>query len=74
MLNTTNYGSSYPPTTHGMHRHLDPSNLARELMASADSNGDGKISKSEFESLMKNAGKTDTTTIDNLFVCQYGLT
>jgi len=52
---------------HGMHRRLNPSQLAKDLMASADSNGDGKISKSEFESLMKNSGKSDTSTIDNLF-------
>jgi len=52
---------------HGMHRRPDPSQLAQDLIASADSNGDGKISKSEFESLMQNAGKSDTSTIDKLF-------
>jgi len=50
-----------------MRGHPDPSRLAQDLMASADSNGDGKVSKSEFESLMQNAGKSDTTTINNLF-------
>lgn len=67
MLSTTGYGNQYPPMMHGTHRHMNPSKMAQQLMASADGNGDGAISKSEFQSLMQNAGKSDASTIDNLF-------
>lgn len=67
MLHTTNYGSQLSSMTHGMHGQAGAKQLAKELLSSADSNGDGKISKTEFESLMKNAAKSDATSIDNLF-------
>jgi hypothetical protein len=66
MLDKMSNGNGYPPM-HAVHRRPDPNQMAKDLLASADSNGDGSISKSEFELLMQNAGKSDATTINNLF-------
>jgi Ca2+-binding EF-hand superfamily protein len=68
MMNALSSGGNNMSTMmNGMHRRPDPSQMAKDLLSRADSDGDGSISETEFNSLLESTSDSDAETVSNLF-------